>query len=99
VIMKIRLLPIALLLLPFTWMAVIAHNQVTFYPFTREVRIYWHEIELLYLLFAPFVFALPKHPLAVTNFAKRIYIWGCASAVFFYGTGTLLLLYSMSMGR
>ncbi len=96
---KFRLLPLAFLLLPFTWLAVIVHNQVTFYPFTREVRIYSYEIELLYLLFAPFVFALPKHPLAVVNFVKKLYIWGCALAFFFYGTGTFLALYSMSAGR
>ncbi len=87
---------IGFLLLPLLWIAVIVYNQFTFYPFTQEVRLHSYEFELLYILFAPFVFSLPKHPHAAMNVTKRLYIWGFTLAVLFYVIGTLLSLYGMS---
>jgi hypothetical protein len=89
-----RLPPVALLVLPLMWVGVVVYNQVTFYPFTKEIIIYSHEVMILYLSFAPFVFALPKHSLGLVTNATRMYRWGFFLIILVSGLVTLLMIFS-----
>lgn len=62
-------------LLPFTaTLGLITYSKITFYPFTDSIGLYDHEVIILWLLFAPFVAALPTMSRALT-IARRVYLY------------------------
>ncbi len=74
-------------------MAVVIDTKASFYPVNGEINLYQYEVALLYMLFAPFVFALPQTSNRVLAIVRRIY-WVTVSSVFcFYAVGILAAIF------
>jgi hypothetical protein len=79
------------LALPIIWAAIVIYNQAIFYPFSRRLMISSYEIELLLILFAPFVFVLPKSSSHFLGVIRKLY-W-----VFFFGIFSLYAFMAIAL--
>jgi len=61
-------------LLPFLYvLALIIDSKITYYPLLKEAAFYDYEFVLLWLLLAPFIFALPAPTQRAILLARKIY--------------------------